>query len=123
MSNDYEALQNFIGGYFHEDWSLDDASPREIVQRFFRDHDSIEELAAVFRALRELIEGADDDEVLSSRLFKEFGSYYNPRNLGLSTRVWLQTLADDFEREIKARGIQGRADSAAPDRRAKEPRR
>jgi hypothetical protein len=105
MSNDYEALQNFIGGYFHEDWALDDASPREVVQRFFRDHDSIEELAPVFRALRELIEGPDDDEVLSSRLFKEFGSYYNPRNLGLSTRVWLQTLADDFEREIKARGI------------------
>jgi hypothetical protein len=123
MNDDQQALQDFIASYFHQDWALDDASPRDVVQRFFRDHDSIEELSPVFRALRELIGGPDDDEVLSSRLFKEFGSYYNPRNLGLSTRVWLQTLADDFEREIKARGIQGRADSAAPDRRAKEPRR
>jgi hypothetical protein len=103
MSNDYEALQNFIGGHFHEDWSLDDASPREVVQRFFRDHDSIEDLAPVFRALRELIEVADDDAVLSSRLLKEFDSYYHPSNWGLSTRVWLQTLAADFEGEIKAR--------------------
>jgi hypothetical protein len=104
MNNDHEALQNFMGSYFHQDWTLDDASPHEVLQRYFRDQDSAEELSSVLRALRDLIADGDDDEALSTRLLREFGSYYNPRGVGLSTRAWLQTLADDFEREITARG-------------------
>jgi hypothetical protein len=104
MNHDHEALKNFMGGYFHQDWALDDASPREVLQRYFLDQDSTEELSSVLRALRELIDGDDFPGELSDRLCDEFGCYYYPPGAGLSTRGWLQTLADDFEREIKGRG-------------------
>ena len=103
MNQDHEALKNFMAAYFHEDWPDCDGSSEEVVRHYFREQDSIDQLSSVLRALRELIEGDGDDEVLLSRLFREFGSYYNPLGGGLSTRAWLQSLADDFEREISVR--------------------
>ena len=103
MNDDQQKLQDFMASYFHEDWSLDDASPREVLRRYFCDQDSTAKLSSVLRALRELINGDDDDETLSDRLFDEFGCYYYPPGVGLSTRVWLQSVADEFEREITAR--------------------
>jgi hypothetical protein len=103
MSDDREALKNFMGGYFHEDWSDVDTSPEAAVQHYFRDQGSTEELSSVLRALRELIEGDAGDEALSDRLFDEYGCNFYPPGAGLSTRAWVRTLADDFEREIKAR--------------------
>jgi hypothetical protein len=104
MNDDQKALKNFMAGYFHQDWFDDNASPEEVVLRYFEDQDSVEELSSVLRALRELLDGHDSDQILSLRLLREFGSYNNPLGVGLSTRGWLQTLADEFEREIKARG-------------------
>jgi hypothetical protein len=104
MNNDQEALKNFMAAYFNQDWPDIDGSSEAVVLHYFRDQDSIEELSWVLRALRELIEGDDGDEALSNRLLNEFGCYFYPPGAGLSTRAWLQTLADDFEREIKARG-------------------
>jgi hypothetical protein len=104
MNTDHEALKNFMGGYFHQDWADDGASPQDIVQSYFQAQDSTEELSSVLRALRELIDGDDFPGELSDRLCDEFGCYYYPPGVGLSTRDWLQSVADDFEREIKARG-------------------
>jgi hypothetical protein len=104
MNDDQEALKNFMAGYFNEDWFDDNASPEEVVLRYFQDQDSAEELSSVLRALRELLDSYDSDQILSLRLLREFGCYNDPLGVRLSTRGWLQTLADEFEREIKARG-------------------
>jgi hypothetical protein len=104
MNKDHEALKNFMAAYFNEDWPDDGASPQEIVQSYFQVQGSTEELSSALRALRELIDGDDFPGELSDRLFDEFGCYFYPPGVGLSTRDWLQSVADDFEREINARG-------------------
>ena len=104
MNDDQQALQTFMASYFHEDWPDEGASPQEIVQSYFQDQDSTEVLSSILRALRELIDGDDFPGELSDRLCDEFGCYYYPPGVGLSTRDWLQSVADEFEREINARG-------------------
>jgi hypothetical protein len=104
MNDDEQLLFNFMAGYFNEDWPDDGASPSDVVQQYFRDQDSIEELSSVLRALRKLIDGDDLPGELSTRLHEEFGCYFYPPGAGLGTREWLQWVADEFEREIAARG-------------------
>lgn len=78
-------------------------SPRDVVAQFFRDQ-TAEDLRLVAQALHQMIETDQDDETLSTRLFREFGSYFDPRGVGESTRTWLTNLAHDFDREIANRG-------------------
>jgi hypothetical protein len=102
--NANQSLREFLSAYFHEDWALDAQSPSDVVVQFFRDQKSVADLIPIARALRELIDGNADDEALSTRLFREFGSYFDPRGVGESTRSWLAGLADEFDREIAKRG-------------------
>jgi hypothetical protein len=104
MNDDQEALKVLLLGYFHQDWELDDASPDEVLKTYFRDHDAIEELSSALRALREVLHRDDVEVAFAMRFLKEIGCSFDPSGVGLSTHDWLQTLADEFEREIKARG-------------------
>jgi hypothetical protein len=101
--NAHQSLKDFLSAYFHEDWALDAQSPRDAVVQFFRDQKSVEALLPIAQALHELIETDEDDETLSTRLFREFGSYFDPRGVGESTRAWLIGLANDFDCEIAKR--------------------
>jgi hypothetical protein len=104
MTADERALEQFLAAYFHQDWSLDAASPEEVVAEFLRDHPAGEQLLPVVRALHGLIDSGQDDARLSHRLTHEFGSFLDPRGDGESTRQWLRWLVDRIERELRARG-------------------
>jgi hypothetical protein len=103
MNDDQEALKVLLLGYFHQDWDLDEASPDDVLKRYFRDHDEIEVLSSVLRALREVIDRDDFEVAFSMRFLEEIGCSFHPPGIGLSAHDWLQTLADEFEREIKTR--------------------
>lgn len=101
--NTYQSLKEFLSAYFHQDWNLEAKSPGEVVAQFFRDQTSVDELRRIVRALRELIDTGEPDEILSTRLFRDFCSFFDPRGVGESTRKWLISLANDFDREIAKR--------------------
>jgi hypothetical protein len=101
--NANESLKEFLSAYFHEDWALDARSPRDVVAKFFHYERSVDVLRSIAEALRALIDSDADDSTLSERLFREFGGYFDPRGDGESTRGWLISLAEEFEREIARR--------------------
>ena len=101
--NASESLKEFMSAYFHQDWMMDAQSPRDVVAQFFRDQKSVGDLVPIAQALRELIATDEEDERLSTRLFMQYGSYFDPRGVGESTREWLTNLASEFEREIGRR--------------------
>jgi hypothetical protein len=51
-----------------------------------------------------LLQTDEDDQMLSKRVFQDLGLYFDPRATGETTRGWLTSLADDFDREISKRG-------------------
>jgi len=102
--NKLQPLQDFFSAYFHEDWTLDAESPGAVTLQFFRDHHAKGDLEQVAQALRVLLETDDDDEMLAKLLFRDLGLYFDPRAIGVSTRGWLTSLADDFDSEIGRRG-------------------
>jgi hypothetical protein len=103
VKNDTVALKEFLAAYFHEDWSLDDVSPEAVVDRYLRDQDSVKALEEIARAIRRLLMAAESEQALSTRLFREFGSYYDPSGSGGSVRRWLESVAQRFAEEIKRR--------------------
>lgn len=103
MTNDESSLKEFLCAYFHEDWIVDAASTDEVVEQYFRDQPRLEELAHIARALDGLLANEASDELLSAKLFKEFGCYFDPLGVGQSTRLWLESLAQ----RIRERARQG----------------
>jgi hypothetical protein len=103
MNDDNRALKDFMAAYFHQDWDFDAESPTEVVSQYLRDTASSPELVSVARALRVLVNGSEDDEALTRRLFSEFGCYFDPRGSGQPTRGWLRSLADQVEDEVRRR--------------------
>lgn len=103
MTNDERALKGFLAAYFNEDWSLDAESPDAVVDEFIFDHNSTDALHPIVRALHVILSSQEPDDMLSSRLCKEFGCYFDPQGAGGSTRVWLQAVSDKLEREIDRR--------------------
>ena len=104
MTTDHEELKAFFSGYFHQDWLSEANSSDEVITQFFSDEKSTSELDSIVRGLLELLSGVETDDVLTDRLFREFGSYYLPSADGLSSRQWLTTVLNRFEGELDERG-------------------
>ncbi len=95
MAQQYPALFQFLGGYFHEDWQLDFADWISVV-RDYKSHASSNELRRVIIEIEGLLIDTPDDQALRHRLFHELGCYYDPRpDLGgPSYHEWLASVAD-----------------------------
>lgn len=96
--------ERFFSAYFHDDWCLDASTEWDVIAQYFREQQSVESLIHVAKALHGLLAGDEDDETLSRRLFREFGSYFDPRGAGGSTRTWLARVAREFDEENARRG-------------------
>ncbi|ULU24967.1 contact-dependent growth inhibition system immunity protein [Dyella terrae] len=81
-------LDQFLGGYFHQDWHDDDASWHEVVERY-RGENS--DAGRVAQEIVELIQRHPDDESLVAEL-NCLGCYYWPGAPGLY-RAWLSEVA------------------------------
>ncbi|XWN32958.1 MAG: contact-dependent growth inhibition system immunity protein [Devosia sp.] len=85
----YELRYNFIGGYFHQDWTLNADTYVEVVEDFIADHD-LEFIDVVVGQLREYIAeielNSPSDEEIQEFLKCE---YYFQAD-GLTGRRWLE---------------------------------
>src|SRR5215831_10898718 len=90
MRTDESAVKDFFASYFHEDWRLDAESPDEVIAAYFQEHGSVDDLEAFRRGLTHFLHTVQDDAVLSDRLHRAFGCYFDPQASGTSTREWLE---------------------------------
>jgi hypothetical protein len=97
MSSDalYPALSQLLSCYFHEDWALESASPREAVDLFLRSEpgETVQRAAA---DLDRLLAGDLDDAALSALLL-DLGSAYDPAYDDLPAREWLREVRSWLE--------------------------
>jgi hypothetical protein len=84
-----ENLGQFLGAYFHQDWTLESADAEGVLRRFAAE----ESPAAVRQVCDEiglLLSRGLGDEGLSRVIHGELGSYYDPAADGLTAGEWLR---------------------------------
>jgi hypothetical protein len=91
----YPELGQFLGGYFHQDWSYEQrrigGSFADVVRSFLTTNPA----TTVMQTIRELTEflGLElSEEELRDTLLHEFGSYVRAPGLGLTYRQWLEAV-------------------------------
>lgn len=95
MNNDYPNLDQFLGGYFHEDFLLD--APDAIATvKIFCGEASEEEIRSIASEIRTLLSNVQDERDLGAAVAR-LGSCYNPQADGLSFRHWLESVAATLE--------------------------
>jgi hypothetical protein len=85
-----DALAQFFGGYFNQDWMLDDDTWQEVVERFVKES-SAEHVASVSAGIDKLLATAQLDERLFEAL-QDLGCDYWAGSPG-ETRQWLTEIA------------------------------
>ncbi|MHA6204914.1 contact-dependent growth inhibition system immunity protein [Dyella soli] len=84
-------LDQFFGGYFHQDWSEDDSSWQAVVWRYRADGMGAE-AGLVAEEIVQLINRNPDDDSLAAKL-NQLGCFYWPGAKDLY-RAWLFEVAD-----------------------------
>ena len=97
-------LGQFLGGYFNEDWHLDDATWQGVVRRYLTVEPS-ESVAAAAAQLKALLATELDDSTLERSVLREHGCCFDPASIGVSMRDWLT----DVLGMLEGRGGEGAA--------------
>lgn len=90
---DYPALAQLFGGYFHQDWRQDHASPDEALQAFIQDT-SPETVTATANDIDRLL-GAGFDEVALARVLADgLDCNYVAETDRVTAAAWLASVRD-----------------------------
>jgi hypothetical protein len=92
MTTEYPYLQQFLGAYFHQDWTLDDSSADAVIERFKRENDA-EMIDGVKGELTQFLASHASDDQLS-RALTALGCEYHAPGDNLSYREWLRHVRD-----------------------------
>lgn len=91
----YEKLEQFLSGYFHQDWTLDHATERSAMEEFLTQAPEAKK-AAVANQIKQLLAATRSEAALGRRLL-ELGCYYDPTGEGSTVREWLETVHGRIE--------------------------
>jgi hypothetical protein len=81
-------LAQFLGAYFHQDWSLESTDAEGVLRSFMRNEPQ-ETVRQVCDEIEQLLKRDLSDEELGSIVHGELGSYYSPAADGMTYRQWL----------------------------------
>lgn len=105
--SELDALWNFFGAVFHEDWCTEGACCAEVVSKFAEQTPDPEQLLCIASALRhladEVLAAGTPDPDLEQRLYREFGCNYLFSVDGVSGSEWLNGMADQLRAAALAR--------------------
>jgi hypothetical protein len=87
LREQYPALLQLFGAYFHQDWHADDDTPDDVLRRYLHD-ESVNGAAAARRELNELLRRWPRDADLQE-IYHRLGSSLWPPGVGYTTRDWL----------------------------------
>lgn len=97
----YEALVQFFGGYFHQDWDLDHPTGEDVLRGFLAESTK-SRVQLVQRELAGLMSRDMNEDDLGRMLFTELHCYYDPRPNGLSFRAFLQKIQVSFAEHLES---------------------
>ncbi len=95
---DFPALEQFLGGYFHQDFLLDYGTPDNAIVAFVRE-ESRESVRAVCDELDRLLLLLQQGGEHGDKFLQELGCYYNPAADGLTARGWLEQVRKKLQYE------------------------
>ena len=89
MNQDYPELQQFLAGYFNQDWMCDHKNADDVIA-FFTSDVSTDVLLEVQSELDRLIMTNMTEQELQDYLFTDIGFYYYYPNEWTDARTWLK---------------------------------
>jgi CdiI immunity protein len=92
---DFPALAQLCGGYYHQDWREDNASPDEALQAFIRDT-SPETVTAAASDIDRLLGAGLDDAALARLLADGLDCNYVAEADGINAPAWLANVRDSL---------------------------
>jgi len=100
MSTKHSRLEQFFGGYFHQDWDVEGAASwKEVIAQYFSDVPRAQ-VATLRGDLREWLTETEKD--VSQNLPPSFGCDYEPRLDGLTDRQWVVHIVAELDRLLQA---------------------
>lgn len=93
----FPALQQFLGGYFHQDFLLDYASSDEAIVAFRTDEPK-ELVHAVCNELKDFLTMIQAKRADVHDLLQQFGCYYDPSFDGLTVAGWFAHIEGELSR-------------------------
>jgi len=93
MNSSDEALHQFFGGYFHQDWQLDDPTWQVVISRFLRESTPTDS-ALVAAGIERLISDSSPDETLCC-VVQKLGCDYWPGSFS-EMRIWLKQVVSEL---------------------------
>jgi hypothetical protein len=92
---DYPALAQLCGGYYHQDWRQEHASPDEALRAFVRDA-SPETVSAAAGDIDRLLAAGFGDAALASLLADGLDCNYVAETDGLNASAWLANVRGEL---------------------------
>lgn len=99
MNQDYPELQQFLAGYFNQDWAYDHKSADDVIDFFISDI-SADVLSEVQSELDRLIMTNKTEQELQDYLFADIGCYYYYLNEWKDARTWLKHVASTLKNKV-----------------------
>jgi hypothetical protein len=99
MSTRDEGLEQFVGGYFHQDWDVEGATSWLDVITHYAATVRREDVTETRHDLVDWLHEADAES--SDSLPPAFGCDYNPRVDGLTDREWVRKVVDLFDHLLR----------------------
>ncbi|BFG79428.1 hypothetical protein PTKU46_74610 [Paraburkholderia terrae] len=92
MNMIYKNLDEFLGAYFHQDWSEDEPTADRIVNKYLSEWPRGDALLAL-RELEDLL-SKNHDETKLRELLDEMGCYYDPSGDAMTCTSWLSNVRE-----------------------------
>jgi hypothetical protein len=84
-----------LGGYFHQDWCLDDATYEDAIRRYVRET-SLENVRQALSEIDDLLAQELSEDALEL-LLTERGCAFSPPAAGMAWREWLEAIRTVIE--------------------------
>lgn len=98
MTESYQNLEEFLGSYFHQDWTSDASSSMEIVMKYLSEWPA-DEAKVTLRELGSLLATHDEEAVRSA--VTKMGCYFEPSSEGCASFTgWLKAVEKEMHRVL-----------------------
>jgi len=93
--NNFEALRQLLGCYFHQDWP-DEFDDDEAAFLVIIDSEPKEQLLAGVKEIDALLGASLPEDELGALLTEQAGCYFDPSSVGLTYEQWLKRVRQKF---------------------------
>ncbi|WNZ77154.1 contact-dependent growth inhibition system immunity protein [Pseudomonas sp. P105] len=99
MNTDFPELHDFLGAYFHQDWTVEYETAEQALDVFLAESD-IEDLRAVQKELNVLLSKKKNELELREYLLRELSCYYSYWKAWDTGEAWLLHIVNRLNLKI-----------------------